>query len=229
MSTLTLTLNPILTKMKSSPFYGVFFSVALIWSLAEDNYIGPKLEVGLPTVIIGFTLIIALFPKDKWENIFLYWLFAFIGSVFYVLIWSEIWKISYWIVLLFIWPLAISYFDYGRKHPSRELNTIAIVILFGAIYITGITTWPNFPARFFVLGYNGIALIFTVWKLEKSAEQLLYCLYWAQISISLYLIASRFEDQSKLPYYLIILPIGSVCVLQAGLYLREIPVNHKKA
>ena len=206
--------------MKAS-FYIIFLVVFIFWCLLQDKLISPRFEISLVVTLISFVVIFCLIPKNQLMKILPVLLFAFTGSIIYVLVWNGILMAGNWILLFFIWPLAIFLFDKCIKNSELEMKSIGIVILFLAIFITGIILIPNFPARYFVLIYYGLTLLL-FHKLFFKSETLLYLLYWGQFSISFYLVASYVENKTTLPLSILVVPICSVCVLQACFYLREI-------
>ena len=215
--------------------------VLIGWSLYQDriwrNY---RLSFGVSAYII-FMFFVFVIRKERTVSFIFKWMFGSVASVLLIVAWAAFSSSKNWVVgssmLLFVAIYNVAEtLHHGNltklRQDGLERRGVAIfglVIALFLFFITLVTTnlTPHYAAYSYCLYVFIIFAVFDFWSLISAAgppRYLRMCYYtciWILSGIGLVLIDRRYNNQSQLPWYLIVQPFIGICSAQAVRYISE--------
>lgn len=215
--------------MSLQVFNYIYSGLCLILaSLLLDAYLSPIFEWGIGAVCIYFLSALVLSPRSRlhFYPFFVYWLAGIGLSVLFLLAWGGIGP-PLWPSFLILFLLLLAHIGTGNTaNPNAryEAQAIALLALFWALFFFLVTLSDMFAKGngllfYCMFGFGSISILLAhLYFSEVILLRKVYLIHLAQVAIFFVLVGLRYLEVSQPNWYLVVLPLVSICFLQATLY-----------
>lgn len=192
----------------------------LLCSLLQDSYITGRGSWGVGLVIGLFFGIFVLSSARTDLQFHIYWIPGFAASLLFVASWSDTLSIPYIISTSIFTVLALLFASKAFFGRDTETAVFALFFLgFSVFMLLASTVTPQTSLAAVVYIYSALAFI-QVYLLPagNGLKKALFFVYWGMASLFFIIASRRWSGSSHTPYYLIVLPLISVCLSQIVAY-----------